>query len=69
MGIFVLLLSTSELTVIDSQLLFLVLKEVLEYAPLDPQSLEITKACFPHVFDQIKFIDLLVKTATKISMT
>ncbi len=67
-GVFDLLQSPSEAEDIDSQLLFLVLQEVLNYAPLDPQSLEFTKACLPYVSEQSGLIDLLITTATKISM-
>lgn len=66
-GVFEQLQSISEITETDSQLLFIVLKEVLEYAPLDPQSLAFTKACMPCIFDRSAFINLLVATSTKIS--
>ncbi|MGB3404743.1 MAG: O-linked N-acetylglucosamine transferase, SPINDLY family protein [Microcoleaceae cyanobacterium] len=67
LGVFEQLQSISEITETDSQLLFIVLKEVLEYAPLDPQSFELTKACLPCIFDRSAFINLLVATSTKIS--
>ncbi|MEL7038412.1 MAG: O-linked N-acetylglucosamine transferase, SPINDLY family protein [Cyanobacteria bacterium J06592_8] len=69
LGIFDLLQSTSEATEIDTEFLLLVIQEVLDYAPLDPQSLEFTKACLPHVSAKSGLIDLLVTIATKISMT
>ncbi|MGB3189914.1 MAG: O-linked N-acetylglucosamine transferase, SPINDLY family protein [Limnoraphis sp.] len=68
-GVFELLQSTSEAVEIDSDFLFLVIKEVLDYAPLDPQSLEFTKACLPHIVDRSALIDLLVTTALKIAKT
>ncbi|MGB3188777.1 MAG: O-linked N-acetylglucosamine transferase, SPINDLY family protein [Limnoraphis sp.] len=68
-GVFDLLQSPSEAEDIDSKLLFLVLQEVLNYAPLDPQSLEFTKACLPYVSEQSGLSDLLLETATTISMT
>ncbi|MEA5518141.1 O-linked N-acetylglucosamine transferase, SPINDLY family protein [Limnoraphis robusta] len=69
LGVFERLQSTSEAAEIDSQLLFVVLQTVLNYAPLDPQSLEFTKACLPYVSGQSELIDLLKTTATIISMT
>jgi predicted O-linked N-acetylglucosamine transferase (SPINDLY family) len=68
-GVFDLLQSTSEAEDIDSKLLFLVLQEVLNYAPLDSQSLEFTKACLPYISAESGLIDLLVTISTKISMT
>ncbi|EAW36731.1 hypothetical protein [Lyngbya sp. PCC 8106] len=67
-GVFDLLQSPSEAEDIDSKLLFLVLQEVLNYAPLDSQSLEFTKACLPYVSEQSELIDLLKTTATIISI-
>lgn len=66
--VFELLQSESSVEV-DSQLLLLVLQTVLNYAPLDPQSLEFTKACLPYVSGQSELIDVLNTTATIISMT
>ncbi len=66
-GVFEQLQSISEITETDSQLLFIVLKEVLEYAPLDPQSLAFTKACLPCIFERTALINLLTTTSNKIA--
>ncbi|MEL7039748.1 MAG: O-linked N-acetylglucosamine transferase, SPINDLY family protein, partial [Cyanobacteria bacterium J06592_8] len=61
------LLKSETLIKVDSQLLLLVLQELIGYAPLNPQSLEFTKACLGYISDQSTLLDVLVTTAIKIS--
>jgi predicted O-linked N-acetylglucosamine transferase (SPINDLY family) len=61
------LLQSESSVEVDSQLLLLVLQEVINYAPLHPQSLEFAKVCLPYVSAPSELIELLITTGTKIS--
>ena len=52
---------------INSELLMQLLRNILDYATFDPESLQLAEACIPHVRDTQIFTEILVDTALKIS--
>ena len=61
------LLQSEQLVDVNPELLMQVLRGVLNYAPLHPQSLELAEACVAHVRDNNTFIELLLLAAFRIS--
>ncbi|NEN89893.1 MAG: O-linked N-acetylglucosamine transferase, SPINDLY family protein [Okeania sp. SIO3H1] len=53
---------------LNTELLMQLLRDILDYAPLDSESFQLAKACIPHVQDTQVFIDILVNAALKISL-
>lgn len=52
---------------LDSELLMQVLKSILDYDYLHPSSLELTKACIPHVRNIQVFIEIVVAASVQIA--
>jgi len=54
---------------VDTELLRQVLKKVLDYAPCDPLSLELAKACLPHIREPLPWLAVLLSTSCKIAFS
>lgn len=61
------LLQSGEKISIDDDLLLLVLKEALDYAPLDLNLIKFAESCLPHIHKRQDFIYVLMMAATEIA--
>ncbi|MEQ8382557.1 MAG: tetratricopeptide repeat protein [Coleofasciculus sp. A1-SPW-01] len=63
------LLKSEQRVSLDIDLLLQLLQKVLDKAPLHPSSLELAKACLPHIQEPIPFLLVLVPASIEIAYT